>query len=45
MIFLMFPQYYIREDKQSKTVQVYAERLYGLANDAFAKVDKGVVES
>ena len=30
---------------KSETVQVYAERLYPLANDAFAKVDKGVVES
>ena len=30
---------------KSETVQVYAERLYALANDAFAKVDKGVVES
>ena len=28
-----------------KTVQVYAERWYTLSNDAFAKVDKGVVES
>ena len=27
------------------SVQVYAERLYALANDAFAKVDKAVVES
>ena len=24
---------------------LYAEKLYALANDAFAKVDKGVVES
>ena len=33
--------------RQSKyeTVQIYAERLYALANDAFAKVDKVVVES
>ena len=30
---------------KSKTVQVYVERLYALANDAFAKVDKGVIES
>ena len=30
---------------KSETVQVYAERLNALANDAFAKVDKGVVES
>ena len=30
---------------KSETVQVYAERLYALANDAFTKVDKGVVES
>ena len=32
--------------RQSKNeiVQIYAERLYALANDAFAKVDK-VVES
>ena len=28
----------------SKTVQVYAARLYASANDTFAKVDKGVVE-
>ena len=27
---------------RSETVQVYAERLYALANDAFAKVDKDV---
>ena len=31
--------------RRSETVQVYAERLYALTNDAFAKVDKGVVES
>ena len=30
---------------KGKTVQVYAEMLYALANDAFTKVDKGVVES
>ena len=30
---------------KSESVHVYAERLYALANDAFAKVDKGVVES
>ena len=30
---------------KSETVQVYAERLYALANDAFAKLDKGIVES
>ena len=30
---------------KSETVQVYAERLYTLPNDAFAKVYKGVVES
>ena len=30
---------------ESETVQVDAERLYILANDAFAKVDKGVIES
>ena len=30
---------------KSKTAQVYAERLYALANDAFANVDKDVVES
>ena len=30
---------------KSETVQVYAERLFALANDAFAKVHKGVVES
>ena len=28
-----------------ESVQVYTERLYALANDAFAKVDKAVVES
>ena len=26
-------------------MQVYTERLYALANDAFAKVDKAVIES
>ena len=33
--------------RQSKneTVQIYAERLYALANDAFAKMDKAVIES
>ena len=30
---------------KSVTVQVYTERLYALANGAFAKVDKGVVEA
>ena len=30
---------------KSETVQIYAERVYALTNDAFAKVDKGVVES
>ena len=30
---------------KNETVQVYDERLYALANDAFAKVDKGVLES
>ena len=30
---------------KSETVQVYAERLYALANYAFAKVDKGFRES
>ena len=30
---------------KSDTVQVYAERLYALGNDAFAKIEKGVVES
>ena len=30
---------------KSETVKVYADRLYTLANDAFAKVNKGVVES
>ena len=30
---------------KSDTVQVYAERLYALPNDVFAKVDKSVVES
>ena len=30
---------------KNETVQVYDERLYALANDPFAKVDKGVVES
>ena len=30
---------------KSETVQVYVERLYALANDTFAKVDKSVVES
>ena len=30
---------------KSETVQVYSEKLYALANDAFATVDKGVVES
>ena len=34
----------VRQTK-SESVQVYAERLYALANDAFAKVDKHVVES
>ena len=34
----------IRQTK-SETVQVYAEWLYDLANDTFAKVDKGVLES
>ena len=28
-----------------ESVQVYAERLYALANDAFAKADKAVVKS
>ena len=28
-----------------ESVQVYAERLYSLANDAFTTVDKAVVES
>ena len=28
-----------------ESVQVYAKRLYALANDAFTKVDKAVVES
>ena len=30
---------------KNETVQVYVQKLYALANDAFAKVDKGVVES
>ena len=30
---------------QNESVQLYAERLYALTNDAFAKVDKAVVES
>ena len=30
---------------KSKAVQICADRLYASANDAFAKVDKGVVES
>ena len=30
---------------ESETVQVFAEKLYALASNAFAKVDKGVVES
>ena len=34
----------VRQTK-SETVQVYSERLYALANDAFAKIDKGVLES
>ena len=41
----MLSQCYIRQDKQRVRLQVYAERLYALANDALAKVDKGVVES
>ena len=28
-----------------ETVQVYSKRLYALANEAFTKVDKAVVES
>ena len=37
----------LRKARQTKheTVQVYAERLYTLAHDAFAKLDKTVVES
>ena len=31
--------------RQGKSAQFYAERLYYLVNDAFAKVDKAVVES
>ena len=31
--------------RQGKSVQFYADRLYYLANDAFAKLDKAVVES
>ena len=30
---------------KNEPVQVYAERLYALTNDAFTKVDKAVVES
>ena len=30
---------------KNKSVEVYAERLYAVAKDAFAKVDKAVVES
>ena len=30
---------------KNESVQVYAERLHVLANDAFVKVDKAVVES
>ena len=29
---------------KNESVQVYAERLYALANDAFIKVNKAVVE-
>ena len=29
---------------KNESVQVYAQRLYALANDAFTKVDKAVVE-
>ena len=37
---------YIRPDSiRLKTVQVYAERLYALAQDAFEKTDKALVES
>ena len=37
----------LRKARQSKyeTVQIYAERLYALANDAFVKMDKVFVES
>ena len=37
----------LHKARQSKieTVQIYAERLYVLANDAFAKMDKVAVES
>ena len=35
---------YIRQDRSKKSVQVYAENLYALANDAFAEVDKAVLE-
>ena len=33
-----------RQTKRETVRQVYAESLYALANGAFAKVDKGVVE-
>ena len=45
MILTMLLQCYVRQDNQKMTVQIYPERLYALANHAFAKMDKVVVES
>ena len=36
---------YIRQVKSKMSVQVYAEWLYALANDAFVKLDKAFAES
>ena len=40
-----FTMLYNARQVKHESVQVYAERLYTLANDAFIKVDKAVLES
>ena len=45
IVIYAFTMLYKARQTKSETVQVNAERLYTLANDAFAKIDKDVVES
>ena len=40
-----FTMLHMAKQVKNESVQVYAERMYALANDAFAKVDEAVVES
>ena len=42
---MLSPCYVRPNSKRLKLFQVYAERLYALAQDAFEKTDKALVES